>query len=241
MLACSILGRILRVGVLMAAATVSATPGVLAEQFTYTAASGTQTMSGTVGSLSFTNATWVMQATADPANVVSGTIEFAGSLHPIYFVPASVSLSITDSVNGVTTMSVNNPPGQSWGVFSVSYNALIPGASGLGFGAYNTGTSPWGYDPDTPEFGLVNGGSFGGTPGAYNNLGSAGTWLGGEVAPGVLSETLSTSLGIMTRSAISSGANTGSFVIVPEPSTNAMALVGLASGGYSMWRRRKRA
>jgi formylglycine-generating enzyme required for sulfatase activity len=30
-------------------------------------------------------------------------------------------------------------------------------------------------------------------------------------------------------------------VAVPEPSTYAMALAGLACGGYSMWRRRKRA
>ncbi|MFM8497539.1 MAG: PEP-CTERM sorting domain-containing protein, partial [Planctomycetia bacterium] len=31
------------------------------------------------------------------------------------------------------------------------------------------------------------------------------------------------------------------FTAVPEPSTYAMALAGLASGGYSMWRRRNRA
>jgi hypothetical protein len=29
--------------------------------------------------------------------------------------------------------------------------------------------------------------------------------------------------------------------VVPEPSAYAMALAGLACGGYSMWRRRKRA
>jgi hypothetical protein len=33
----------------------------------------------------------------------------------------------------------------------------------------------------------------------------------------------------------------GGVEIVPEPSTYAMALAGLACGGYSMWRRRKRA
>jgi len=32
-----------------------------------------------------------------------------------------------------------------------------------------------------------------------------------------------------------------SAVAVPEPSAYAMALAGLAFGGYSMWRRRKRA
>jgi fibronectin-binding autotransporter adhesin len=34
---------------------------------------------------------------------------------------------------------------------------------------------------------------------------------------------------------------TGFITVVPEPSTYAMALAGLACGGYSMWRRRKRA
>jgi T5SS/PEP-CTERM-associated repeat protein/autotransporter-associated beta strand protein len=34
---------------------------------------------------------------------------------------------------------------------------------------------------------------------------------------------------------------TGSISVVPEPSTYAMALAGLACGGFSMWRRRKRA
>lgn len=33
---------------------------------------------------------------------------------------------------------------------------------------------------------------------------------------------------------------TGSIAVVPEPSTSAMALAGIAWGGYSMWRRRKR-
>ncbi|MEI7781523.1 MAG: PEP-CTERM sorting domain-containing protein [Planctomycetota bacterium] len=30
------------------------------------------------------------------------------------------------------------------------------------------------------------------------------------------------------------------FTAVPEPSTYAMGLAGLACGGYSVWRRRKR-
>jgi hypothetical protein len=34
---------------------------------------------------------------------------------------------------------------------------------------------------------------------------------------------------------------TGFITVVPEPSTCAMALAGLACGGYSTWRRRKRA
>ena len=37
------------------------------------------------------------------------------------------------------------------------------------------------------------------------------------------------------------GIDTVAINVVPEPSTYAMALAGLACGGYSMWRRRKRA
>ena len=37
------------------------------------------------------------------------------------------------------------------------------------------------------------------------------------------------------------GIDTVSFATVPEPSTYAMALAGIACGGFSMWRRRKRA
>ena len=35
-------------------------------------------------------------------------------------------------------------------------------------------------------------------------------------------------------------ATTGFVSVVPEPSTYAMALAGLACGGWQMWRRRKR-
>ena len=35
-------------------------------------------------------------------------------------------------------------------------------------------------------------------------------------------------------------ANTGYISVVPEPSTYAMALAGLACGGWQMWRRRRR-
>lgn len=37
------------------------------------------------------------------------------------------------------------------------------------------------------------------------------------------------------------GPNMASSVAVPEPSTFAMALAGLACGGYLLWRRRKQA
>jgi hypothetical protein len=54
---------------------------------------------------------------------------------------------------------------------------------------------------------------------------------------------LDTSLGTMNWSATTNGISTGSFTIaaVPEPSTCAMALAGLACGGYTMFRRRKQA
>ena len=33
--------------------------------------------------------------------------------------------------------------------------------------------------------------------------------------------------------------STGNIIVVPEPSTYAMALAGLACGGWQMWRRRR--
>jgi hypothetical protein len=45
----------------------------------------------------------------------------------------------------------------------------------------------------------------------------------------------------MTVTQVNGITGTGVFSIVPEPSTYAMALAGLACGGYSMCRRRKRA
>ena len=54
-------------------------------------------------------------------------------------------------------------------------------------------------------------------------------------------ETTSTSITFIAA-AVETSANVGIIVgAVPEPSTYAMALAGIACGGFSMWRRRKRA
>jgi hypothetical protein len=56
--------------------------------------------------------------------------------------------------------------------------------------------------------------------------GDGGVWTSTETARG-------------QRLVFSTG--TGDLVVVPEPSAYAMALAGLAYGGYTMFRRRKRA
>jgi hypothetical protein len=225
-------------GILFASTSSSAAP------LTYTADSGTSVMSGTVGSVAFTDATWIVTATADPTTVISGTLLSGVSSIPTYFLPASVTLQITDSVNGTTTMTLLNYLGATWGVTSIDYSSLIgAGVGGAGFGAFNTGVEPWQISPQAAEFGLLTGGGFGGTAGIYNNLGTPGTWLGGQAFVPVTSEYLDTSLGTMNWSATTNGISTGSFTIaaVPEPSTYIMAIAGLACGGYLVKRRRKRA
>jgi hypothetical protein len=229
---------------LFAAGILFASTSSSADPLTYTANGGTSVMSGTVGSLAFTDATWVLTATADPATVLSGTLQAGTSNFPTYFLPASVTLQITDSVNGTTTMTLLNYLGGTWGVFSLDYGSFFgPGVGGAGFGVVNTSAAPWQFPSQAAEFGLGTGGSFGGTPGIYTDLGTPGTWLGGQAGVPITSEYLDTSLGTMNWSATTSGTSTGSFTIapVPEPSTYTMALAGLACGGYTMFRRRKRA
>jgi hypothetical protein len=222
-------------GILFASTSSSAAPLI------YTAEGGTSVISGTVGSLAFTDATWVLTATADPATVQSGTLAIAESSGaPAYFLPASVMLQITDSVNGSTSMTLFDLPEATWGVISSDYSFLEAGLGIAGFAAINTSPQQW---EGVGEFQYATGGSTGGTPGIYTNLGTPGTWLGGGANPPEVGTNLETSLGAMNLSAGSFEFNTGSFTIapVPEPSTCMMALAGLACGGYSMWRRRKRA
>jgi hypothetical protein len=215
-------------------------PVARSETLTYTLDSGSATMSGTLGSLSFTNATWFLTATADPAGVTQGGLDLGGLTIPAYFLPASVALTITDSVNGVTSMTLNNPVNAAWGVMSGDYGSLSPGISFLGFTAFSGSGSPW--SSASLEWGIAYGGPYGGTAGSYNNLGTVGAWNGGNSAVGATQRTASTSLGTMTVTQTNNVTGTGVFSIaaVPEPSTCAMALAGLACGGYSMFRRRKR-
>ena len=56
-----------------------------------------------------------------------------------------------------------------------------------------------------------------------------------------IAETYFTDIGPLIISGHTDQAATFTVSAVPEPSTYAMALAGLACGGYSMWRRRKRA
>jgi len=219
-------------GILFDSSSSSAAP------LNYTVNGGTSVISGTVGSLAFTDATWVVTATADPATVLSAT--------GAYFIPATVTLSITDSVNGTTPMTLSDFSGATWGVYSGDLSAFMAAGTGFaGFTALNTSTQPWTQPAGVSGFyGFLyfTGGIYGGTPGIYTDLGTPGTWLGGAASPPETSDYVETSLGEMNLSA-GSAEFTGSFTIsaVPEPSTYAMALAGLACGGYSLFRRRKRA
>ncbi len=225
-------------GILFDSTSSSAAP------LNYTVNGGSSVISGSVGSLAFTNATWVLTATADPATVQSGTLS-VGSGAPSYFLPASVTLQITDSVNGLTSMTLSDLSGATWGIISSDYSAFLGAGTGIaGFAAINTSTQPWENPEDVGEFSYITGGApYNGTPGIYTDLGTPGTWLGGVASPPGTGEYLETSLGEMNLSEGSAAFNTGSFTIspVPELSTSCLALAGLTCGGFSMFRRRKRA
>ena len=122
-------------------------------------------------------------------------------------------------------------------------NLLVGPASSTNFGWYNGASGP---------VALGNGSSTAASFGSGDGIGVLGsatiflpttpkasyagssTWAGTTLAQLGLNE------GTYTWN-WGAGANADSLTInvVPEPSTSAMALAGLACGGYSMWRRRK--
>jgi hypothetical protein len=86
-----------------------------------------------------------------------------------------------------------------------------------------TGTLPNGLAAGS--FTLGSGSEFGSTPGLSNKTTSE--WVETGATPSNLNNNMYGISQVLTA--------------VPEPSTYAMALAGLACGGFSMWRRRKRA
>ena len=86
-----------------------------------------------------------------------------------------------------------------------------------------TGTLPDG--SSNGSFSLGSGSEFGSTPGLSNKTNAE--WVETGATPSNVSNNMYGISQVLTA--------------VPEPSTYAMALAGVACGGFSMWRRRKRA
>jgi len=140
---------------------------------TYTLDGGTATITGSVGSTIFANASWTLTATADSSQAQLKTISAGAAA---YVIPTTVTLRIggTSSPVATVTMSDYSSGGSnfSWLVFSVDFGS---GAGAGGFGPGDLSTNPLQIDPGAD---VRAGGSFGGTPGIYNNLSVSGVWTG---------------------------------------------------------------
>jgi hypothetical protein len=218
----------LSVGLIALAFMLAAPSAADASTLTYTGTGGIIT--GTLNGTPFTDATWSITGTANPTNVVSGTISGEGPFgpysFPFNFLGMTPLLTITTGSSTLQAIIVTTgSTGQQVGVFSADLDTLLSGYSVAAFG-YLEGDG----STITGALGL-NG------FGLYTNLQSPFSGSGGQDA----NNDFNTNVGLFV---VTDGTDQGAtFTVsaVPEPSTYAMALAGLACGGYSMFRRRKRA
>ena len=215
---------------------------------TYTLSGGTMTGSYTLDgtTTNFTNAAVAYAVTADSSLAVAGTQSQTGD--PVYYLPvSSVTITLTAGSNttifsaGTQTIQYNGFTAPA-SMAVISYNVPSQGYSGIGFGAVdvvpnadypaNSSTNPW-------TISVGQGLQFGSA--VYTNLQTPGSFAGINFLPVADLEVSSGGLSGTLDPTSASGAATMTITPVPEPSTYAMALAGLACGGVSMWRRRKRA
>jgi hypothetical protein len=125
--------KTLSVGLIAFASMLAAPSAADASTLTYTATGGIIT--GTLGETSFTDATWSITGTADPANVISGTSASPGGTIPFNFLAMAPLLTIT---TGSSTLQATIVPdssiGQQVGVFSADYSGISSGFASDGFG-----------------------------------------------------------------------------------------------------------
>ena len=122
----------LSVGLIAFASMLAAPSAADASTLTYTATGGI--ISGTLGETSFTDATWSITGTADPANVISGTSASPGGPIPFNFLAMTPLLTITTGSSTLqATMVANGSIGQQVGVFSIDLSADL---SGLGLDVF---------------------------------------------------------------------------------------------------------
>jgi len=187
-------------------------------------------ISGTLGGTPFTAANWTITATANssaaqflPQNSGTGGPIWA----PVWYQTVTPAISIASGTSVLTATLTGT--GQ-WFLESRDYSV---------FGTPNDGAVGFFYSTSGVEGG--NGAYIGGLIG-FNNLQTTGTVNGqsgfDNGSGGILG--FPTSVGDLFIASDTGAA--GTFVTaVPEPSTCAMALAGIACGGHSVLRRRKRA
>ena len=124
--------KTLSVGLIAFASMLAAPSAADASTLTYTATGGIIT--GTLGGTPFTDATWSITGTADPANVISGTSASPGGTIPFNFLAMTPLLTITTGSSTLqATMVANGSIGQQVGVFSIDLSADL---SGLGLDVF---------------------------------------------------------------------------------------------------------
>ena len=210
----------LSVGLIALASMLAAPLAADASTLTYTATGGIIT--GSLGGTPFTNATWSITGTGDPANVISGTDDDSS---PFNFLAMTPLLTITTGSSTLqATMVTDGSIGQQVGVFSVDFSAVVAGY-GADFFGYLDGNGSTVAAP----FGLSN-------FGLYTDLQSP---FSGSGLDQIIPTSFDTNVGRFSRTGQTDQASTFTVSALPEPSTCAMALAGLACGGYSLFRRRR--
>ena len=188
-----------------------------ASTLSYTGTGGV--ISGSLNGTPFSNASWSITGTGDPTNVVSGTLSDAPA--PYYFLAMAPQLTLrTDGGSTLSATLLASGSNGQMGVLSADYSFFSPGFAALVFYELNAPTGI-----GLQGFGL------------YNNLQSPFVASATQIVG--INGTFNTSAGPLVITANNSEASSFSITAVPEPSTVAMALAGLACGGYSMFRRRR--
>ena len=136
--------KTLSVGLIAFASMLAAPLVADASTLTYTGTGGIIT--GTLNGTPFTDATWSITGTANPTNVITGTISGAFSI-PFNFLAMTPLLTITTGSSTLqATVVTTGSTGQQVGVFSFDYSGVASGFGIDGFG-YLEGDGSLSYDP----------------------------------------------------------------------------------------------
>jgi len=183
-------------------------------------------MSGTLNGVAFSNATFLVTATADPATVQSGT--FSGL--PVNSLGVIPTLSLASAGVQFASVTLQNTNGGSWFVESLDLNSSFPGLGNNVF-TLSSGNSGWGVS----------------SLASFNRLQSVVSYSGdGSAATtSAVGAPYNTSGGLLTLTGTTSSVSGATFSItaaaVPEidPATGGSAL-SLVAGVLAMIEQRRR-
>jgi hypothetical protein len=195
-------------------------------------------ITGTLGTTSFTNATWTVSATADNNYIHEFTTNNGQYDLPIRVLPNTdpVTLEIFDGTS-VYTATLDANPGFQYVVVAADF------ANDPNDGPYQgAGILHWDLGVNL-EYGagLIAGGSLGGTEGLYDSLTNLGSYVGGDTFffDDQDIDFISTSAGNLVVTARSGDLQGGVWQDgVPEPSSMAIFAVGALGMAYRAGRKR---